>query len=216
MPFFKSKEEQGPKVDFEHLPRHVAIIMDGNGRWAKRRGLPRTAGHAAGAETFRRIATYCKEIGLDYLTVYAFSTENWIPGSAYKGALCFYNGTGTCRRALFRESVLAEENFVPACSPNLKQAAAVYRTAMLTNPFFEDVPLLVDDVRVARNGKDYTLLDNAGNAVRVAMPEETFIDILAITGGNPFASLVIVNGDIWELKSIWYNKEYHTWRDERN
>ncbi len=77
MPFFKSKEEQGPKVDFEHLPRHVAIIMDGNGRWAKRRGLPRTAGHAAGAETFRRIATYCKEIGLDYLTVYAFSTENW-------------------------------------------------------------------------------------------------------------------------------------------
>ena len=93
---------------------------------------------------------------------------------------------------------------------------AVYRTAMLTNPFFEDVPLLVDDVRVARNGKDYTLLDNAGNAVRVAMPEETFIDILAITGGNPFASLVIVNGDIWELKSIWYNKEYHTWRDERN
>ena len=153
---------------------------------------------------------------LSFAVVGTFSTENWIPGSAYKGALCFYNGTGTCRRALFRESVLAEENFVPACSPDLKQAAAVYRTAMLTNPFFEDAPLLVDDVRVARNGKDYTLLDNAGNAVRVAMPEETFIDILAITGGNPFASLVIVNGDIWELKSIWYNKEYHTWRDERN
>ena len=64
-------------MDFEHLPRHIAIIMDGNGRWAKKRGLPRTAGHAAGAETFRTIATYCKEIGLDYLTVYAFSTENW-------------------------------------------------------------------------------------------------------------------------------------------
>ncbi|MEG0765897.1 MAG: polyprenyl diphosphate synthase, partial [Pseudoflavonifractor sp.] len=64
-------------VDFEHLPRHVAIIMDGNGRWAKRRGLPRTAGHAAGAENFRSIATYCKELGLEYLTVYAFSTENW-------------------------------------------------------------------------------------------------------------------------------------------
>ena len=65
------------KVDFDHLPRHVAIIMDGNGRWAKKRGMPRTAGHAAGAETFRTIATYCKDIGLDYLTVYAFSTENW-------------------------------------------------------------------------------------------------------------------------------------------
>ena len=194
----------------------IGIIMDGNGRWAKNRGLPRTAGHKKGAEVFSDIADYCDELGVSSVYFYAFSTENWIPGSAYKGALCFYNGTGTCRRALFRESVLAEENFVPACSPNLKQAAAVYRTAMLTNPFFEDVPLLVDDVRVARNGKDYTLLDNAGNAVRVAMPEETYIDILAITGGNPFASLVIVNGDIWELKSIWYNKEYHTWRDERN
>ena len=59
------------------LPRHIAIIMDGNGRWAKKRGLPRKAGHAAGAETFRRIATYCKNLGMDYLTVYAFSTENW-------------------------------------------------------------------------------------------------------------------------------------------
>ena len=58
-------------------PRHIAIIMDGNGRWATQRGLPRTAGHKAGAETFRRIATYCKNIGVKYLTVYAFSTENW-------------------------------------------------------------------------------------------------------------------------------------------
>ena len=59
------------------IPRHIAIILDGNGRWAKKRGLPRTAGHAAGAENFRKIATYCKNIGVDYLTVYAFSTENW-------------------------------------------------------------------------------------------------------------------------------------------
>ena len=59
------------------IPRHIAIILDGNGRWAKKRGLPRTAGHAAGAETFRKIAYYCRDIGVDYLTVYAFSTENW-------------------------------------------------------------------------------------------------------------------------------------------
>ena len=58
-------------------PRHIAIILDGNGRWAKKRGLPRTAGHAVGAENFRKIATYCKNIGVEYLTVYAFSTENW-------------------------------------------------------------------------------------------------------------------------------------------
>lgn len=59
------------------LPRHIAIILDGNGRWAKKRLLPRNAGHLAGSETFRNIATYCKEIGVEYLTVYAFSTENW-------------------------------------------------------------------------------------------------------------------------------------------
>ena len=77
MSFLKTKESGEAQVDFDRLPRHVAIIMDGNGRWAKRRGLPRTAGHAAGAETFRSIATYCQKIGLEYLTVYAFSTENW-------------------------------------------------------------------------------------------------------------------------------------------
>jgi len=61
----------------DRLPCHIAIIMDGNGRWAAKRALPRSAGHAAGAETFRRVATYCKDIGIKFLTVYAFSTENW-------------------------------------------------------------------------------------------------------------------------------------------
>ena len=65
------------EVDLERLPRHVAIIMDGNGRWAKKRGLPRKAGHTAGAETLRTIASFARELGLEYLTVYAFSTENW-------------------------------------------------------------------------------------------------------------------------------------------
>lgn len=78
MAFFQKKSSPPPpQADLQHLPRHIAIIMDGNGRWAKKRGLPRTAGHASGAETFRSIATYCKDIGLEYLTVYAFSTENW-------------------------------------------------------------------------------------------------------------------------------------------
>ena len=59
------------------VPQHIAIIMDGNGRWAKKRALPRNAGHAAGAEAFRKIANYCRTLGVKYLTVYAFSTENW-------------------------------------------------------------------------------------------------------------------------------------------
>ncbi len=77
MPIFRKSQNTPDGVDPGRLPRHIAIIMDGNGRWAQKRGLPRTAGHAAGAETFRTIANYCKEIGIEYLTVYAFSTENW-------------------------------------------------------------------------------------------------------------------------------------------
>ncbi|MBR3968774.1 MAG: isoprenyl transferase [Clostridia bacterium] len=65
------------KNTMRQLPTHIAIIMDGNGRWAKKRSLPRTAGHAAGSKTFKDIARYCNKIGLKYLTVYAFSTENW-------------------------------------------------------------------------------------------------------------------------------------------
>ena len=75
VPLFENVENK--QMDPARVPRHIAIIMDGNGRWAKKRGLPRSAGHAAGSETFRRIGKYCKKIGVKYLTVYAFSTENW-------------------------------------------------------------------------------------------------------------------------------------------
>lgn len=66
-----------PPVPAEFLPKHIAFIMDGNGRWAKKRGLPRTAGHVEGARNFKRIVRYCKDIGIENITFYAFSTENW-------------------------------------------------------------------------------------------------------------------------------------------
>ena len=69
------------------LPVHIGIIMDGNGRWAKRRFLPRSAGHRAGASNFRTITRYCSQIGIKYLTVYAFSTENWNRPADEVGAL---------------------------------------------------------------------------------------------------------------------------------
>ena len=65
------------KTEHKILPKHIAIIMDGNGRWAKKRALPRSVGHSAGAKNFKTIARYCNSIGIRYLTVYAFSTENW-------------------------------------------------------------------------------------------------------------------------------------------
>ncbi len=59
------------------IPGHIGIIMDGNGRWAKKRGLPRTAGHVQGAKTFRKCVGYCRDMGIECVTFYAFSTENW-------------------------------------------------------------------------------------------------------------------------------------------
>lgn len=64
-------------TDKTFLPEHVGIIMDGNGRWAKKRGLPRNAGHKKGAEVFSDISRHCRDLGIPWLTVYAFSTENW-------------------------------------------------------------------------------------------------------------------------------------------
>ncbi len=73
----KKQEALLLEVDRENLPRHVGIIMDGNGRWAKSRGLPRSAGHRAGAATLKKITEFASNMGIRYITAYAFSTENW-------------------------------------------------------------------------------------------------------------------------------------------
>ena len=73
--FFGKKENL--QIDKNNLPKHIGIIMDGNGRWAKKRGLPRSAGHSAGAESLKKIITEANNLGIKYVTVYAFSTENW-------------------------------------------------------------------------------------------------------------------------------------------
>lgn len=77
---FKTKNRESSnkiQLDNDNIPRHVAIIMDGNGRWAKSRNLPRTMGHKAGVETIRRIIKEADRLGIKYITLYAFSTENW-------------------------------------------------------------------------------------------------------------------------------------------
>ncbi|MEI6606416.1 MAG: isoprenyl transferase [Verrucomicrobiota bacterium] len=73
--------------EFPTIPRHIAVIMDGNGRWAKERGLPRREGHRAGAESVREIMEACKELGVEYLTLFAFSSENWSRPAAEVHAL---------------------------------------------------------------------------------------------------------------------------------
>lgn len=88
MAFF-GKDELGKQTELrkENLPRHVAIIMDGNGRWAQRRGMPRTFGHKAGVEALREIIRHSSDLGIEALTIYAFSTENWKRSVEEVGAL---------------------------------------------------------------------------------------------------------------------------------
>jgi undecaprenyl diphosphate synthase len=73
----ESTQQSDPNEPITKVPTHVALIMDGNGRWAAKRGMPRLAGHQAGTENLRRIIRACVEFGVKYLTIYAFSTENW-------------------------------------------------------------------------------------------------------------------------------------------
>ena len=73
----KNEKIQNEGISVDDRLRHIAFIMDGNGRWAQRRGMPRSYGHSVGAESFYRVAEYCQKIGIRYMTVYAFSTENW-------------------------------------------------------------------------------------------------------------------------------------------
>lgn len=77
MAIFKKTDYSESDLDRDRIPRHIGIIMDGNGRWAKRRMLPRSAGHKAGAKKLDQICEYCAELGVEALTAYAFSTENW-------------------------------------------------------------------------------------------------------------------------------------------
>ena len=75
--FLKNKKDSIEELDMNNVPHHVGIIMDGNGRWAQRRGLPRSAGHKQGAETLKKIVKYAHTLGVKVVTAYAFSTENW-------------------------------------------------------------------------------------------------------------------------------------------
>lgn len=104
------------------LPAHVGLIMDGNGRWAKKRGLPRQAGHKAGANTFKKIARYANKLGIPYMTVYAFSTENWArPADEVKGII-----------SLLREFL---------------SDAANYRDENIKTQFIGDLEPFDDDIR---------------------------------------------------------------------
>ena len=202
MAIFKSDNTAGDGAKL--LPRHIAIILDGNGRWAKRRGLPRTAGHAAGAETFRRIATYCKDIGIDYLTVYAFSTENWKRPreevDAIMGLLGKYlrEAVDTMERDHIRLKILGDPEILPKSLRDLIDETADISTHY--EGFQANVCLNYggrdEIVRAAlRFAKDY----KAGKAA--TLTEESFSNYM-FSAGIPDPDLIIRPGGEMRLSNF--------------
>ena len=200
------------------VPRHIAIILDGNGRWAKKRGLPRTAGHAAGAETFRRIATYCKNIGVDYLTVYAFSTENWKRPADEVGTIMklldkyLREAIATMERDKIKMKVLGD---VSALSPSLQ--AEIARTNEISthyDGFQANICLNYggrdEIVRAARRYAE----DYAAGKVSGELTEEGFSEYL-YSAGMPDPDLLIRPGGELRLSNflLWqcaYSEFYFT------
>ncbi len=202
MALFKTDNTAGEGTSV--LPRHIAIILDGNGRWAKKRGLPRTACHAAGAETFVRIATYCKNIGIDYLTVYAFSTENWKRPreeiDAIMGLLGKYlrEAVDTMERDQIRLKILGDPSILPESLRDLIDETADISTHY--SGFQANVCLNYggrdEIVRAAlRFAEDY----KAGRAT--TLTEESFSNYM-FSAGIPDPDLIIRPGGEMRLSNF--------------
>lgn len=127
------------------VPVHLGIIMDGNGRWAKKRGLPRQAGHVTGAQVFRKMTKYCEKCGVQYLTVYAFSTENW-------------------RRP--QEEVDAIMNLL---RQYLKESLADFQTENIRTCFIGDREPLAEDIRELMEEAERTTAEKTGMTLNIAI-----------------------------------------------
>ena len=105
--------EESKQLVFEKNLRHVAFIMDGNGRWAKKKGMPREYGHTVGSKTFRRVITYCYKCGIECVTVYAFSTENWKRSEKEVSALMRLFSAPICLSTYFSTKQIVLQGYTP-------------------------------------------------------------------------------------------------------
>jgi undecaprenyl diphosphate synthase len=178
----------------EHVPRHVAIIMDGNGRWAKARGLPRLAGHRAGTENIRPILEACVEFGIGYLTIWAFSTENWQrPDVEVKGLL-----------RILERMIQRELRELHKQGVKLRHLGRLDRLPeRLQKQVLDAIELTKDNDRIVLNvGFDYggraEIVRAAQEIMRAGIPpEEVDEDLMSrymYTGGQPDPDLIIRTG----------------------
>ena len=190
---FGKKQEEGQAP--LHLPVHIGIIMDGNGRWAQKRFLPRSAGHRAGAQNFRTITRYCSKIGIRYLTVYAFSTENWNRPSDEVGALLrlFKEYLEEALRDFMDENIrvrfIGDVSAFPAELRTLIQEveeASACKTGMVLNLAMN----YGGRAEITRAAKRVAQEVASGNLVLEDLTEERFAQYL-YTGGQPDPDLII-------------------------
>ena len=200
------------------LPRHIAIILDGNGRWAKKRLMPRNAGHLAGSETFRNIATYCKKIGVEYLTVYAFSTENWKRPEEEVGGIMklldkyLHEAIRDMRKKNIRMKVFGD---ISRLSPQLQELIAETDKISQTIEGFQaniciNYGSRAEIVRAARAYAE----DYAAGQVTGELTDDMFSDYM-YSAGIPDPDLIIRPGGEYRLSNflLWqcaYSEFYYT------
>ncbi len=182
-------------IDTSALPRHIGIIMDGNGRWAKKRGLPRSAGHKAGAEALKKIITEANNLGVEYITVYAFSTENW---KRPKEEVDYLMGL-LMDYLINAEKTLAGENVVIRAIGSRKELSEeMQRQIIKTEEFTKNNTGIVMNIALNYGGreeilhavKDISRAVKAGEISADDINERNISDAL-YTGGQPDVDLLI-------------------------
>ena len=182
-------------IDTSALPRHIGIIMDGNGRWAKKRGLPRSAGHKAGAESLKKIITEANNLGVEYITVYAFSTENW---KRPKEEVDYLMGL-LMDYLINAEKTLAGENVVIRAIGSRKELSEeMQRQIVKTEEFTKNNTGIIMNIALNYGGreeilhavKDISRAVKAGEISADDISERNISDAL-YTGGQPDVDLLI-------------------------
>jgi undecaprenyl diphosphate synthase len=197
-----------------HIPQHVAIIMDGNGRWAQARGLPRLAGHRAGTENIRRVLEGCVELGVKILTIYAFSTENWGRPQAevlglirILGEVIDHETANLNRNGVRLRHIGRMEGIPPALQQKVLQAIETTRNN----------DRLILNVAFNYGGRD-EILHVVQQIVRAQVKPEDINEALfnqyLFTAGQPDPDLIVRTGGEWRLSNflIWQAAyaEYYT------
>lgn len=204
--------EENKKLDLENVPVHVAMIMDGNGRWAAARGLPRLAGHRAGTENLRRVITASVEFGIKYLTIYAFSTENWgRPQDEVKGLMLILEDVIDKELAELHEQgvQLRHIGHLETLSPKLRKK--VVRAVELT----KDNNTLVLNVAFNYGGRDEIICAIKSMIKDGVNPQNISEDILSqymFTKDSPDPDLIIrTSGEMRTSNFLIWQAAYSEW-----